>query len=118
MVDKTDNSNLLVVNEEFVDAAVEDVWEAVSTEGGRERWLTGEDAERQLVVESEQAPGEQGFDSGRIAWWLWAEGEEPRRVELLVVAAPRGTRVIAIESAPGLPLTLLASMFANSVCHA
>jgi uncharacterized protein YndB with AHSA1/START domain len=114
MVDKTDNSNQLVVNEEIVDAPLEDVWEAVSTEDGRERWLTGEDAERQLVVESEQAPGEQGFDSGRIAWWWWGEGEEPRRVELLVVAAANGTRVIAIESAPGLPLTMLASMFTTA----
>jgi hypothetical protein len=114
MVDKTDNSNQLVVNEEFVGAPVEDVWEAVATDHGRERWLTDEDAERELVVESEQAPGEQGFDSGRIVWWWWGEGEEPRRVELLVVAAPRGTRVIAIESAPGLPLTLLALMFAGA----
>jgi len=117
MVDKIDNSNQLVVNEEFVDAPVEDVWKAVSTDDGRERWLTGEDAERELVVESEQAPGEQGFDSGRIVWWWWGDGEPPRRVELLVVAAPRGTRVIAIESAPGLPLTMLASMFARAGAH-
>jgi uncharacterized protein YndB with AHSA1/START domain len=112
MVDKLDNSNQVVVNEEFVDAPVDDVWEAVATEEGRERWLSEEDGERELVVESEQAPGEQGFDSGRIVWWWWNPGEEPRRVELLVVAAPRGTRVIAVESAPGLPLTLLASIFA------
>ncbi len=80
----------------------------MSSDAGRAAWLDGD---REVVVETEQAPGEDGYDSGRIVWWWWAEGEPPRRVELLVVAMPASTRVIAIESAPALPLTMLASTF-------
>jgi hypothetical protein len=95
----------MVVNEIELDVSVEEAWEAVATEPGRERWIEGE---RELVVESEQAPGEGGYDSGRIVWWWWTDAEAPRRVELLVVAAPAGARVIAIESQPAVPLTMLA----------
>jgi hypothetical protein len=109
MVDKTEHSNQLVVNAVEVDASPEDVFELLATEHGREAWLEP-DAERTIVVESEQPPGE--GESGRIAWWWWSRDEAPRHVELWVVGVPAGSRVIAIESSPALPLTLLAQAFA------
>src|ERR1035438_2569746 len=45
-----------------VDASPEEVWEALATEAGRERWL--EESERQIHVEVLDAPH-------RLVWW-WA----------------------------------------------
>jgi hypothetical protein len=106
MVDKDQHSNQLVVNEVVVDATVDEVWEAVSTEEGREQWLSedGESAPT-IVVESADEPQ-------RISWWWWQAEEPPRRVELWIAPVPDGTRVIAIESAPGLPLPMLAASLA------
>jgi uncharacterized protein YndB with AHSA1/START domain len=108
MVDKDEHSNQLVVNEISVDAPVEDVWEALATEAGREAWLEP-DPKREIRVDSEQPPDAEEGRSGRIAWWWWRQDEAPRHVELWVVAVPDGTRVIAIESAPAMPLPLLAA---------
>ncbi len=88
-----------VRREVTIEVPPEEVWEALATEAGRERWLEP-DPDRELLVETEQAPD-------RIVWWWWREDEAPRRVELLVVAAPAGSRVIVIESAPELPLARL-----------
>jgi uncharacterized protein YndB with AHSA1/START domain len=88
-----------------IDAPPEEVWEAISTEEGRARWLE-EDPVREIHVEPTTEPG-------RIVWWWWRNDrvEEPTRVELLVVAAPAGTRVIVIESAPLVPLARLQAAF-------
>lgn len=88
-----------------IDAPPEEVWEAISTEEGRARWLE-EDPVREIHVEPTTEPG-------RIVWWWWRNDrvEERRRVELLVVAAPAGTRVIVIESAPLVPLARLQAAF-------
>jgi uncharacterized protein YndB with AHSA1/START domain len=86
-----------------IEATPEEVWESVSTEEGREQWLEP-DPERDLVVTETDAPN-------RIVWW-WSTGaqdEDARKVELIIVGVPGGSRVIAIESAPTLPLTMLAS---------
>ena len=107
MVDTTDNSNQLVVNTVDIDAPAEDVFELLASDEGREAWLEP-DPERTIVVESTEPPAER--ESGRIAWWWWSGSERPRHVELWVVAVPAGSRVIAIESAPSLDLTLLARM--------
>ncbi len=87
-----------------VEATPEEVWEALSTEEGRERWLE-DDPEREIVVEETQEPS-------RLVWWWWSGDEPATRVEFLVVAAPAGARVIVTETAPAFPLTALASAFA------
>ncbi len=109
MVDKAEHSNPLVVNAVEVAAGAPEVFALLATEDGRAAWLEP-DPERTIVVESEQPPGE--GESGRISWWWWSAEEPPRHVELWVVAVPAGSRVIAIESAPALPLTMLAQALA------
>jgi|SRR5579875_2432075 len=93
-----------------VQASPEEVWEALATEEGRERWLREPD--RDIHVEVAQAPR-------RLVWW-WAGAEEPAtRVEFLVVAADGGpdprTRVIVTESTPSFPLAMLAASFAGAL---
>jgi uncharacterized protein YndB with AHSA1/START domain len=86
-----------------IEASPEEVWEALATEEGRERWL--DEPERTIHVETAERPH-------RLVWWWW-EGDEPAtRVELLVVAAPAGARVVVTESAPSFPLATLAARFA------
>ena len=90
-----------------IDAPLEDVWEAVSTEEGRERWLEPDD-DRRIVVERTMAPS-------HISWWWWHESDdEPARyVDLDVIAIPDGrTRVIVTESQPAMvPVARLAATF-------
>jgi uncharacterized protein YndB with AHSA1/START domain len=86
-----------------VEASPEEVWEALITEQGRERWL-GE-PEREIHVESAEPPK-------RLVWW-WSSEEEPAtRVAFEIVAVPAGTRVVVTESAPSFPLPALAASFA------
>jgi uncharacterized protein YndB with AHSA1/START domain len=97
----------MVQREITIEAPPEEVWEAVATEDGRERWLEP-DPDRELLVETEEAPS-------RIVWWWWHGDEPARRVELRVVAVPAGSRVIVVESAPAqFPLVALA--MALSMC--
>jgi uncharacterized protein YndB with AHSA1/START domain len=85
-----------------VDASPEEVWEALVTEEGRERWL--EEPEREIHVEEVDAPH-------RLVWW-WARADDPAtRVEFLIVAAPAGTRVVVTESVPAFPIAILAASF-------
>jgi uncharacterized protein YndB with AHSA1/START domain len=92
-----------VEREVLVEASPEEVWEALSSEQGRERWL-GE-PEREIRVEQAEEPH-------RLVWW-WSQPDEPAtRVEFLVVAAPRGTRVVVTESMPVFPLSMFAASFA------
>jgi|SRR5271165_1097226 len=86
-----------------VQASPEEVWEAIASEEGRERWL-GE-PEREIDVEVREQPH-------RLVW-RWSEGEgEQTRVEFLIVTAPGGSRVIVTETEPALPLAMLASSLA------
>lgn len=89
-----------------VDGSPEEVFEALVTEEGRERWL--DEPEREIHVEVLDAPN-------RLVWW-WAGTDEPAtRVEFLVVAGitpEQPTRVIVTESLPALPLARLAASFA------
>ena len=63
-----------------VEASPEEVWEALATEEGRERWL-GE-PERDIHIESQEA-------LSRLTWW-WASEEQPAtRVEFQIVELPR-----------------------------
>jgi uncharacterized protein YndB with AHSA1/START domain len=89
-----------------VDASPEEVFAALVTEEGRERWL--DEPEREIHVVALDAPS-------RVVWW-WAGADEPAtRVEFLVVAGAAPdlpTRVIVTESSPALPLAKLAASFA------
>lgn len=94
-----------------IEATPEQVWEALATEEGRETWLDEADAEREMQVESADPPH-------RLVWWWWTEEEPATRVELLVVAAPAGARVIVVESEPSFPLARLAARFAPTLAYA
>jgi len=94
-----------VTREITIDAPLEDVWEAVSSEQGRERWLEP-DEDRRLVVERTMPPS-------HISWWWWQESDdEPARyVDVDVVAIPDGgTRVTITETQPAtVPIAKLAA---------
>jgi uncharacterized protein YndB with AHSA1/START domain len=86
-----------------IEATPEEVWEALADERERERWL--DEPEREIHVEAADPPH-------RLVWWWWTEDEAATRVELLVVAAPVGARVVVVESEPSFPLPALAARFA------
>ena len=91
---------MAVTREIDVQASPEEVWEALVTQEGRERWL--DEPERDIHVEIVEAPH-------RLVWW-WAGAYEPAtRVEFLVVAVPDGARVVVTESEPSFPLAMLAA---------
>lgn len=87
-----------------IDATPEEVWDTLTTEHGRGRWLE-DDPAREIHVEVAEEPS-------RLVWWWWRGDEPATRVEFLVVAAPAGTRVLVTESVPTFPLAMLASAFA------
>ena len=94
-----------VRSEAVIDAGQDEVWEALATEEGRERWLD-EEPRREIHIEEEVPPA-------RLVWWWSAADGMPTRVELLVSAVADGTRVVVIESAPRFPLpSLVASLSA------
>lgn len=95
-----------VTHEVTIDAPLEQVWEAVSTDEGREHWLEP-DADRRIVVERTIAPT-------HVSWWWWHESDnEPaRHVDIDVTAAPDGTRVVVTETQPSMvPVARLAASF-------
>lgn len=85
-----------------IEATPEEVWEALADEQERERWL--DEPERTIHVEAEDPPH-------RLVWWWWTEDEPATRVEVLVVPAPAGARVVVVESEPTFPLATLAAHF-------
>jgi uncharacterized protein YndB with AHSA1/START domain len=105
---ETQTDNDTVTRDITIDAPIEDVWETVSTEEGRERWLEP-DEDRRLVVEETEPPA-------RITWWWWNESDsEPARyVDVSIEAVPDGggTRVTVTESQPAfVPVAKLAASF-------
>jgi uncharacterized protein YndB with AHSA1/START domain len=86
-----------------VEATPEEVWEALTTEEGRERWLE-DDPTREIHVELADEPS-------RLVWWWWSGDEPATRVEFLVVAVPAGARVVVTEAVPSFPLARLAASF-------
>src|SRR3954471_5435596 len=84
-----------------IEAEPEDVWAALATEAGREDWLEPA-PEREILVERADEPS-------RLVWWWWRGDEPATRVEVLVVAAPAGSRIVVIESRPAFPLVALAA---------
>ncbi len=88
-----------------VPASPEEVWEALVTEEGRERWLEdGQD--RDIHVESAEPPS-------RLVWWWGGEDVPATRVSFEIVALPAGSRIVVTESAPSFPPVPLAA-FATS----
>jgi len=87
-----------------IEASPEEVWDALATQEGRDAWLEP-DPEREVHVEVVDEPS-------RLVWWWWRGDEPATRVEVLVVAAPAGARVIVTESEPAFPLVALATAFA------
>jgi uncharacterized protein YndB with AHSA1/START domain len=88
-----------------IEGAPEEVWEALVTEEGRERWLEP-GAPSEVHVEVVDEPS-------RLVWWWW-EGDEPAtRVEINLVPAVSSTRVVVTESVPSFPLATLAAAFAR-----
>jgi uncharacterized protein YndB with AHSA1/START domain len=87
-----------------VEATPEEVWEALTTEEGRDRWLE-DDPSREIHVEVADEPS-------RLVWWWWSGDEPATRVEFLVVAVPAGARVLVTETVPAFPLATLAATFA------
>jgi len=83
-----------------VDAPPEDVYEALATEDGRDRWLD-DDSEREIHVERAAAPH-------HLVWWWWSGDGPATRVEFFVAAVPGGSRVVVTESSPRLPIAALA----------
>ena len=84
-----------------IEAEPEDVWAALATEEGREDWLEP-DPEREILVERADEPS-------RLVWWWWRGDEPATRVEVVIVAAPAGARVVVTESVPSMPTALAAT---------
>jgi uncharacterized protein YndB with AHSA1/START domain len=94
-----------VQREVEVEATPEEVWEAIATEAGRERWLE-EDPAREVRIEVVEEPQ-------RLVWWWESDEQPPTRVEFLVEPVPGGARVIVTESVPEFPLATLAGRFGD-----
>ncbi len=91
---------MAVRREVEVQASPEEVWEALATEEGRERWLEEDDG-REISVEVSDQPH-------RLVWW-WGQPDAPAtRVEFTIIAEPPGTRVVVTESVPSFPIQMLA----------
>lgn len=84
----------------MIEATPEQVWEAIATEKGRELWLA--ESEREIYVERADAPH-------HLVWWWGQDEDEPTRVEMLIVAASTGTRIVVIEDVPTFPLAQMAA---------
>jgi uncharacterized protein YndB with AHSA1/START domain len=122
MVGKEISNQMVVKREIEIEAVPEEVWEAVTD---AERWLGEEvdapdglepgsefvvrddDGERHGRVEAADAPG-------RLVWWWWREDEPATRVEVLVVAAPAGARVVVVESLPAAGWTMRLQLLAGA----
>jgi uncharacterized protein YndB with AHSA1/START domain len=86
-----------------VEASPEEVFEALITEDGRDRWL--DEPEREIHIESAEAPN-------RLVWWWAADDQPATRVAFDIVAVPHGARVTVTETAPSsFPLPTLAAAF-------
>jgi uncharacterized protein YndB with AHSA1/START domain len=92
-----------VTREVQVEVSPEEVWEALVTDEGRERWL--DEPAREIEIEHAEAPH-------RLVWWWSQDDQPPTRVEFLVVASPSGTRVVVTESMPAFPIAPFAQSFA------
>ncbi|MEJ7786369.1 MAG: hypothetical protein WKF96_16315 [Solirubrobacteraceae bacterium] len=91
-----------VEHEVEIEATPEEVWEAIATDEGRQRWL---DDDREVLVEVVEKPT-------RLVWW-WAGEDAWSRVEVTLAPAVSATRVVVRETVPTFPLVALASGLAR-----
>ena len=107
--ERTGEEGAQVTRQVDVEASPEEVFEALVTEEGRERWL--EEPGRRVHIESADPPH-------RLVWWWTAEGEPFTRVDFEIVAVPAAGREVAVtrvtvrETAPRFPLAQMAASFA------
>ena len=83
-----------------VDAALEDVWQAVADPAERALWLDDPDALARHVRVDESSPGQ------RLVWTWWRPGDEGDASTVSVVLSPvdgGGTRVVVTETLPATP---------------
>ncbi len=80
-----DDSNQSVV----IDAPPEEVWEAITDPDRRAAWL---DDDRPIDIETVE-------EGRRLVWW-WGSEDGFSRVEVELVPAVSGTRVVVTESFP------------------
>jgi uncharacterized protein YndB with AHSA1/START domain len=93
---------MAVRREVDVEASPEEVWEALATEEGRDRWLEEPHCDIQVEV----------LDAPHRLVWRWSEAEEPATVvEFEVLATPASTHVVVTESVPIFPIEMLAASF-------
>ncbi len=99
-----------------LDAAVDDVWRAVTDPDERALWLDDPDAVSRRVRVDEATPGE------RLVWTWWQPGDEDDASTVSVVLSPLatgGTRVIVTESLPAFaPVQARASASARAGARA
>jgi uncharacterized protein YndB with AHSA1/START domain len=94
-----------VWRETTIEATPAEVWELLDSEAGRRQWLEPEPGRTIEVVESEPP--------SRLVWRWQAPDRAEHRVEIIAVPEEGRTRVIVIESAPSLPLSMLAGAAAG-----
>ena len=83
-----------------VDAAPDDVWQAVADPAERALWLDDPDALARHVRVDESSPGQ------RLVWTWWRPGDEGDASTVSVVLSPvdgGGTRVVVTETLPATP---------------
>ncbi len=94
-----------VWRETTIEATPAEVWELLDSEAGRRQWLEPDPGRTIEVVES--AP------PSRLVWRWQTPDEREHRVEIIAVSEDDRTRVIVIESAPSVPLSMLAGAAAG-----
>jgi uncharacterized protein YndB with AHSA1/START domain len=88
-----------------IEATPAEVWELLESEAGRRQWLEP-DPERTIEVIESEPPS-------RLIWRWQVSDEREHRVEIIAVPEDDRTRVIVIESAPSVPLAMLAGAAAD-----
>lgn len=94
-----------VWREVTIEATPTEVWGLLGSDAGRRQWLEPDAARTIEVIESEPPT--------RLVWRWQTPDEREHRVEVIAVPEDDQTRVIVIESAPSLPLSMLASAAAG-----
>jgi uncharacterized protein YndB with AHSA1/START domain len=94
-----------VTREVQIEAPPEEVWQALITEEGRERWLGEEGSDAAVEIDRLEP-------HHRLTWWWRAADGARTHVEFRIVAVPDGSRVLVTETLPRVPIATLAASFA------
>jgi uncharacterized protein YndB with AHSA1/START domain len=102
-----------------VDAAPEQVWEAITDETALREWLApeveldpregGEIVCRYEDGEERRGEVELVEEAERLAFHWWRQGAGPSQVELIIDAVAEGTRLTVVETSTAGPLLLASS---------